>query len=609
MKLIVLVSGARGATDIVVSNQTVRQDAANGLVAYLYAVGGSEPHTFSITSDPSSVFNIQNGNELHKVGSFPSSADYSITIQADGVYSEPVLIDVIPTATAPPDVPPNPDLTVLPDPNDPEYNDDGFESAPVTAETEEGVAVSGKNAGTTTFLLNWGVPVADNTYTMRYSADYSGMSANGRYAAVGFGFKSGNDFHIVGLRGSGTQPTTMRVSRVYGDFRKAKNFTVTNDALATNGTKDGPNWLRIVIALDGTTYDLLSSADGETWTLERNDTLPQPLSTSSSALQFGPAAYFAAQDQGPFVINIDRFINTSKFIGAKVTLTADNAGNHSAGTIVPWTAEEYDLGGWHSTVTNTTRLTVPYGYGITRIRLSGSAWSTNMFARTYLWIRKNGSTTFDQFVASMNTAYAGTAFATQEWSIETLSIPAVPGDYFEFVCSHPGDTATTILANYSFFAIEATHRTGDPAWVGANVKLSANVTGVNGTTSPVVAWTAETLDTGGWHDNVTNNSRLTVPSGYNISAVRLSVSLRCTGLSAHYIVTLWKNGSTAVAEQRIHETIGGGDVICHFVTADLAAVAGDYFHVSMYSASTNLTMQSTDHTKFQIEAVEFEGVA
>jgi hypothetical protein len=99
----------------------------------------------------------------------------------------------------------------------------------------------------------------------------------------------------------------MRVSRIYGDFRKSKNFTLTNDAAALNGTKSGPNWLRLVIADDGTTYDLYSSSDGVDWDLERNDTLPQPLDASDDALQFGPAGYFANQDSGPFVITIERF--------------------------------------------------------------------------------------------------------------------------------------------------------------------------------------------------------------------------------------------------------------------------------------------------------------
>lgn len=55
---------------------------------------------------------------------------------------------------------------------------------------------------------------------------------------------------------------------------------------------------------------------------------------------------------------------------------------------------------------------------------------------------------------------------------------------------------------------------------GALVKKAADQTGANYTGSQIaVAWDAEVYDTSGIHDNVTNNTRLTVPAG--VSRVQL----------------------------------------------------------------------------------------
>src|SRR2546422_699850 len=49
---------------------------------------------------------------------------------------------------------------------------------------------------------------------------------------------------------------------------------------------------------------------------------------------------------------------------------------------------------------------------------------------------------------------------------------------------------------------------------GALVKLAANLTAQNFSAGPFIGWTAEVYDTDSIHDNTTNNSRLSVPSGW-----------------------------------------------------------------------------------------------
>jgi hypothetical protein len=307
---------ASQVNDIILSNLVVREDASNGLVGYLYAVGTTGAVTFSITVDADGIFAIQNGNELHKVDAFGTGADYAITIKATETvsgaeYSEAFTIDVIPAEDEEDDSGigdggGSGDVEI-PDDEDPDADTDPYVEPPVEVVTEVAAKVSGKTGGTSVFLKDWGVPVGGRVYVMKYSADWSGMSALGAYAAVGFGFKQGNSFHMIGLRGNGAVSTTMLASRLYGDWRKSKQFTITNDGTATHGTKNGPNWLRLTVGGDGTIYTLESSADGATWAAEITDAAPSPFTDATDATQFGPAAYFHEEDKGPFVISISEF--------------------------------------------------------------------------------------------------------------------------------------------------------------------------------------------------------------------------------------------------------------------------------------------------------------
>jgi hypothetical protein len=370
---------ASQVNDILLSNLVVREDASNGLVGYLYAIGTPAAVTFSITVDADGIFSIVNGNELHKVDAFGTGADYAITIKATETvsgaeYSEAFTIDVIPAEDEEDDSGiggggGSGDVEV-PDDEDPDADTDPYVEPPVEVVTEIAAKVSGKTGGTSVFLKDWGVPVAGRVYVMKYSADWSGMSALGAYAAVGFGFKHGNNFHMVALRGNGAASTTMLGSRLYGDFRKSKQFTITNDGAATHGTKNGPNWLRLTVAGDGSTYTLESSSDGVTWASEIADVAAAPLASVTTATQFGPAAYFYEEDKGPFVISITEFwqkpvftadpeitgtptegetltLSDGTVVGAGVTLTRQwkrDGANISAATNTTYVLQAADVG-------------------------------------------------------------------------------------------------------------------------------------------------------------------------------------------------------------------------------------------------------------------------
>lgn len=89
-----------------------------------------------------------------------------------------------------------------------------------------------------------------------------------------------------------------------------------------------------------------------------------------------------------------------------------------------------------------------------------------------------------------------------------------------------------------------------------------------------IAFNSENYDTHGMHDNSTNNSRLTVPSGWG--GYYLLIAGGST--TANASVTFLRNGARFVYAGYMPSGPGGGSAI-------LSANAGDYFEFSSYAAS------------------------
>lgn len=297
---------------IALSAAEVADSAANGTaIGQFLTAGGTAPYSYALTSDPSGLLTIA-GDSLEVAGSFSGKSSYDFAVEvtdANGLtLGQAFTLAVSASIDNGSGISSGDgDVVPSPDPSDPGSDTGGFVTPPVQVDTSDGLKLSGKNGGSATFFKDLGAPKLDHDYIMRWTADWSGMSKLGRQAAVGFAFKAGNDFHLVALRGNGAPDTRMLDSRIYGDFRKTNQFTVTNDATAAHGSKDGPNWLKIRLSADGATYTLSSSADGASWTVEENARVPAPLATAGAALQFGPGGYFTNQDKGVFSITLETF--------------------------------------------------------------------------------------------------------------------------------------------------------------------------------------------------------------------------------------------------------------------------------------------------------------
>jgi hypothetical protein len=106
--------------------------------------------------------------------------------------------------------------------------------------------------------------------------------------------------------------------------------------------------------------------------------------------------------------------------------TADQSIAASTNTPITFDTEVADVGGWHSTLSNTDRLTVPIG--VSRVRVTAGIKGSNVANQFVPAIWKNGAVT-----------YAGAATRDndtdgQDYSnLFTAIIAVVPGDYFQLI--------------------------------------------------------------------------------------------------------------------------------------------------------------------------------
>lgn len=289
------------------SAEAMETDAVGTQIGILLPVGGTAPYSFEITSDPSGLLQLDATSPyILEVGADltgQTTYDFAVTVtdakgaQATGNFTLTIVADTSSgvgggTTTG----------------------GGSYDIDPIASDSSAGVKIAGKNGGFATLIWDRGPVSAGDIVTLTYSADFSDMNKQGTHAAVGFAFKSGDNFHLVSLRGDGVQPpaaTTENDSQVYGSFSNPKSFTKTSDGAAANGTVSGPNYIQIEISGDGSSYTFRTSPDGAAWTDEYTGELPAPLANATDALEFGLGAYFTKQDQGPFVITISELTVTN----------------------------------------------------------------------------------------------------------------------------------------------------------------------------------------------------------------------------------------------------------------------------------------------------------
>lgn len=211
----------------------------------------------------------------------------------------------------------------------------------------------------------------------------------------------------------------------------------------------------------------------------------------------------------------------------------------------------------------------------------------------YLTIRKNGSD-FKILRVNINSSYV---------PIEITSgvVPVVAGDLMTGFITFQTTAGQVSEVKFSMVCWNSKSPRAS-AFKGALVKRSTGNQTISAGVYTAIQFAAEEYDTDNFHDNATNNTRLTIPSG--VSRVRVSGSVKHSGAPAGTQIThIRKNGSNFVGQPAIRLTNCDVDVTMAITSPVVNVVAGDYFELFVYAAS-GATIQTAAETYFGIEVVE-----
>jgi hypothetical protein len=132
-------------------------------------------------------------------------------------------------------------------------------------------------------------------------------------------------------------------------------------------------------------------------------------------------------------------------------------------------------------------------------------------------------------------------------------------------------------------------------FVGCNLTRDTNLS-VNNATNTAIGWNLEFFDSNGFHDNSTNNTRITIPSGRG-GKYLFTYHIRWSSNSTGYrSILFYINGSSGPTIGR-EDNLGNQAVITNG-SFMLDLVAGDYVELYAYQTSgSTLSLESEGSTQ------------
>ena len=136
----------------------------------------------------------------------------------------------------------------------------------------------------------------------------------------------------------------------------------------------------------------------------------------------------------------------ASFVGCRLTKSANQSINNATETAITWNQEDFDTDGFHSTTSNTSRITIPSNKNGKYLFVASNGWGVNSTGQRNNYLKKNGSTinTYSYFPAM---ASGGTYF-TATWLVD-LAV----GDYIELFGYHSAGTSIDFMSD-TYFACQ-----------------------------------------------------------------------------------------------------------------------------------------------------------
>jgi hypothetical protein len=229
--------------------------------------------------------------------------------------------------------------------------------------------------------------------------------------------------------------------------------------------------------------------------------------------------------------------------------------------------------------------------GALAIRTLGSAIDTSL-------VDLKGGTTGQVLSKTSNTDMDFTWVA-----VDPLTILDAKGD---LITATAADTPARLAVgtNGQYLQADSTTATGlkwasiATGFKGALVYVSSSQSIAN-STDTYVTFAAETFDTDSFHDNVTNNTRLTIPTGLGGKYLFTAIVGFDTNTTGRREAIMFRNRTTVIASTLVAPTTGNWTQWGFSQIID--ASAGDYFELRVWQnsgGSLNLPSSTTGGTTF-----------
>ena len=207
---------------------------------------------------------------------------------------------------------------------------------------------------------------------------------------------------------------------------------------------------------------------------------------------------------------------------------------------------------------------------------------------------------------NVTTYYTGSAWANLDTTGMTNPMTTTGDTIYSSSGSTParlaiGTAGQVLKVNAGATAPEWGAASASSTFVGCSIRGSTSLTqSISNATTTVVNFDAEDFDTDGFHSNVTNNSRITIPAGktgyYQINYLARFAS-NSTGYRAIYP---YKNG--AVFSPSIQSVVQTSSTSSHSngFSAIVYLVATDYIEMAVEQNSGGSLNLLVDNTRFSI---------
>jgi hypothetical protein len=248
-------------------------------------------------------------------------------------------------------------------------------------------------------------------------------------------------------------------------------------------------------------------------------------------------------------------------------------------TTLTFDSETADVGGWHDAVTNNSRLTVPSG--VTLVRITANVETSTFSGQGVINCTKNGAGFAGGFARDISLVSGIYLMNGVSAILEVTS-----GDYFEFQTFTNG-ASTVSAGENTWFAIEEI----PPTTKRCLCALSTGQAIAAGVPEPL-EFTTEAYDTDSIHDNGSNTSRFTAPSG--VTEARISFNIQGPSAAINLIGFATKNGSLFYGTCRSESDTAGSDSV-NGITAWVPCSPGDYFEVNA-EAGSGVTIPAGNQT-------------